>query len=456
MVKLQLFLSGNCARSAFQGALRFNVRNLVVALSIGILPFALSGCETGQSHPIAAPTLAQEVTKNGDQVIDLTSDAQKLVGMQYGHTEHKILDLAVKCNGEVLADANLMRHVTTPVTGRVEEVLVRTGDHIAEGKPLLNIRSTDIEQMESDLLQNEGQVRADLKRDLLQIDSDLATIQEGLKLSESTFNRLKSLVEEKIASQADFEAARTALEKDRINLASLKRKRDATVSLSSERMRLITEPMKQKLRLLGVSAVDLAKLLRTRQIEPVVQVLAPESGIISDRLVNVGELVDPSKPLFTIGDFHDVWLKADVYEQDVSKVREGQPIELEVDSFPGHKFAGRLNFVADSLTPENRTLAVRAEVPNPGLMLKPKMFARMHILIGEHKVLTIPKSAVQDAGTEKVVYLPLTPGKFEERQVKLGVESGAFVEVLSGLRPGDKVVTVGSFDLRAESLRASG
>lgn len=432
-----------------------NARNFFAALSIGILPLILSGCETSHSHPIA-PQPAQEILKNGDEIIDLSTDAQKLAGMEFGTTENQILDLSVKCNGEVLADSNLMRHVTTPVTGRVEEVLVRTGDHIAEGKPLLNIRSTDIEQLESDLLQNEGQVRADLKRDLLQIDSDLATTQEGLKLSESTFNRLKNLVEEKIASQADFEAARTALEKDRINLESLKRKRDATISLSNERMRLITEPIKQKLRLLGVTLTELDKLLKTRQIDPVVPVLAPENGIISERLVNVGELVDPTKPLFTIGDFHDVWLKADVYEQDVSKVHEGQPIELEVDSFPGHKFAGRLNFVADSLTPENRTLAVRAEVPNPGLMLKPKMFARMRILIGEHRVLTIPKDAVQDAGTEKVVYLPLSQGKFEERKVKLGVECGKFVEVLSGIRPGEKVVTKGSFDLRAESLRESG
>ena len=435
--------------------MRFPIKILAVALSIGILPCLLSACETGQTHTIP-PAPVPAVMQNGDDIIDLSSDAQKLAGMRFGHTENKILDLSVKCNGEVLADANLMRHVTTPVAGRVEEVLVNIGDHIEEGKPLLNIRSTDIEQMESDLLQNEGQVRADLKRDLLQIDSDLATTQEGLKLSESTFNRLKSLVEEKIASQADFEAARTAMEKDKINLSSLKRKREATVSLSNEHMRLVTEPIQQKLRILGVSDSDLAKLLRTRQFDPIVPVRAPESGIISDRLVNVGELVDTSKALFVIGDFHDVWLKADVYEQDVSKVHQGQPIELEVDSFPGHRFAGRLNFVADSLTPENRTLAVRAEVPNPGLMLKPKMFARMRILIGEHRVLTIPKDAVQDAGTEKVVYLPLSQGKFEERRVKLGMESGNFVEVVSGVKAGDKVVTKGSFDLRAESLRESG
>lgn len=436
------------------------ITKVVLAMSVScLLPLILTACEKTQSHTvdthIQLPTHSANLA-NGDCVVDLSSDAQKLAGIQIGSSESKRLDLSVKSTGEVLADANLMRHVTTPVTGRVTEVLVRIGDHIEEGKPLLNIRSTDIEQAESDLLQNEGQVRADLKRDLLQVNSDLATTTAGLRLSESTFNRLRNLVEEKIASQADFEAARTAFEKDKILLSALKNKRDATISLSSERMKLMTEPIKQKLRLLGVSEAHLTNLLRTREIDPIVPVNAPESGIISERLVNVGELVDPTKPLFTIGDFRDVWLKADIYEKDVSKVHEGQPIELEVDSFPGQIFHGKLNFVADSLAPDTRTLAVRAEVPNPGSKLKPKMFARMRILVGEHKVLAIPKTAVQDAGTQKVVYVPISPGKFEERKVKLGTESGDFIEVLEGMRTGDKVVVKGSFDLRAESLRQSG
>ncbi|HEY9713576.1 MAG TPA: efflux RND transporter periplasmic adaptor subunit, partial [Chroococcales cyanobacterium] len=306
---------------------------------------------------------------------------------------------------------------------------------------------------EADLLQNQGQVKADLKRDLLQIDSDIATNNAQATLDESSFNRLKNLVAEKIASQADFEAARTAFEKDKILSEALKRKRDATLSLANERMKLMTEPIKQKLRLLGVTEENINKVLKTGEVDPIVPVPSPESGIISERLVNVGELVDPTKPLFTIGDFHDVWLKADVYEKDVSKVKNGQAIELELDSFPGEKFRGKLNFVSDSLNQDTRTLSVRAEVPNPGLKLKPKMFARMQILVGEQKVLTIPKEAVQDAGTDKVVYVPLPQGKFKEQTVTLGAESGQYVEVLGGLHAGDKVVTQGSFDLRSEALR---
>ncbi|HEY9773636.1 MAG TPA: efflux RND transporter periplasmic adaptor subunit [Planktothrix sp.] len=387
--------------------------------------------------------------------IRLSAEAQNEAGIQYGYAEERQLDSAVKVTGEVLANADLQTHVTTPVTGRVTDVLVRVGDKINEGKELIKIRSTDIEQSEADLLQNESQVRADLKQNLLQIDSDTATAEAQIKLSESTFKRISSLVDEKIASRADFETSKTQWEKDKITLDALKRKREATINLAKEKIELITEPTKTKLRLLGVSDEAIVEVLKTRKVDPFVPVLAPESGIISERLVNVGELVDPTKPLFTIGDYHNVWLKADVYEKDVSKVHEGQPIVLEVDSFPNEKFTGRLNYVADSINPDTRTLTVRAEVPNPGLKLKPKMFARMKILVGENRVLTIPTAAVQDAGTSKVVYVPIGGASFEERHIRLGNDYGDEVEVLQGVRPGERVVTKGSFDLRSESLRQS-
>lgn len=108
------------------------------------------------------------------------------------------------------------------------------GQHVAEGQPLLLLSSQDIGQAESDLLQNEGTVAADLKKDLLQVDSDTSLAEAHLKLSESTFKRVSSLLDEKIASRADYEAARTHWEEDKISLETLKRKRTATVSLSSE------------------------------------------------------------------------------------------------------------------------------------------------------------------------------------------------------------------------------
>jgi len=410
--------------------------------------------------PIAVNATSQDSTrtpiKTDSHVVSMSRESDKLAAIRYEEATHHRLGLKVRTTGEVLANSNLQTHVTTPVTGRVTEVLVSIGDHIAEGKTLLKIRSTDIEQAEADLLQNAAQVKADLKRDLLQIDSDLDTAKAQIRLSMSTYKRMESLVNEKIASQADYETAKTGYEKDKITIESLQRKRIATIALSEERLHLLMEPTLLKLHMLGVNDADVQKVLKTHEIDPMVPIEAPEPGVISERLVNVGELVDPSKPLFTIGDFHNVWIKADIYEKDVAKVHVGEPIELELDSFPGQKFIGKLDFVADSLSPDTRTLTVRADVPNPKNMLKPKMFARMTILVGDQQVLAIPKSAIQDAGTQKVVYVPIGNDQFLEKPVKLGGDAGDLVEVLDGLTAGEKVVTNGSFDLRSKALREAG
>jgi multidrug efflux pump subunit AcrA (membrane-fusion protein) len=333
---------------------------------------------------------------------------------------------------------------------------VSIGDHIPENKPLLVVRSTDIQQAETDLMQNEQQVRSDLQQALVQIDCDMATAGASVKLDQKVYQRLKNLFDEKIASQADFQTAETQLMKDQITLTSLSKKREATVALSKEKMKLVLGPAKNKLRLLGVSDEEIEEVMKTQVVDPMVPVLAPEDGIITERLVNVGEMIDPSKPLFTIGDFHTVWLKADVFEKDISKVHIGQPIELLIDSFPDRVFHGKLDYVANQVDGDTRTLAVRAEVSNQQGLLKPKMFARMKIMVGQHNVLSIPKTAVQDASTNKVVYVAVGPNTFEERKVDLGAESGDYVEVLDGLKANERVATKGSFDLRAESIRNYG
>ena len=408
---------------------------------------ALSGCSESKTEATATPI------KVAADFITLPAKAAEAINIQEARAEKRALDLTVKTTGEVLANANLLTHVNSPVTGRVTAVLVRVGDHVTDGQPLLTVRSNDIEQAEADLLQNEAQVRADLKRDLMQIDSDMETAKAQIRLSNSTFTRLKNLLDEQIASRADFEAAKTQYEKDKISLESLTRKRVATVSLSAERSNLLCEPIKQKLRILGVNEIGISKVLRTRQVDAEVPVLSPEGGLVSERTVNVGELIDPTKQLFVIGDFHSVWIKADVYEKDVSKVSCGQPIMLELDSFPGEQFHGTLNYVADSISPDTRTLNVRAEVENPNLKLKPKMFSRMNIMVGEHQILSIPKTAVQDAGYSKVVYIPFGAGKFKERKVELGSNLGDYVEVMAGLSPGDQVVTKGSLELRSQAIK---
>ncbi len=434
---------------------------IATLLLIGCCLSVISGCTQSESTESTAtiPDKAIEAQRAADRarrIVHIPKEAVQIDDVNLGEVCSRKLDVSVVVTGEVLANANLQTHVTTPVTGRVTKILVSIGDHIPENKPLLVVRSTDIQQAETDLLQAEQQVRSDLKQALVQIDCDMANADASVKLDQKVYQRLKSLFDEKIASQAEFQTAETQFMKDQITLTSLGKKREATIALSREKMKLVLGPAKNKLRLLGVSDEEIEGVMKTQVVDPMVPVLAPEDGIITERLVNVGEMIDPSKPLFTIGDFHTVWLKADVFEKDISKVHIGQPIELLIDSFPDRVFHGKLDYVANQVDGDTRTLAVRAAVSNDQGLLKPKMFARMKIMVGQHNVLSIPKTAVQDASTNKVVYVAVGPNTFEERKVNLGAESGDFVEVLDGLKPNERVATKGSFDLRAESIRNYG
>lgn len=440
------------------------VRGLRSAAMVLVSLLVMQGCNsangvsrspsTNENSPDLTPSAGASPALAVDKrLVRMPTDAAQAAGLATADVAERELDSDVNVTGEVLANANTQTHVTTPVTGRVTEILVKIGSHIADDKPLCMVRSTDIQQAESDLLQGAQQVRSDLKQALIQIDCDTATAEAQQKLDEKIYNRLKGLYEEQIASKADFQAAETNYLKDEIAVKNQHQKRQATVSLSTEKLKLVTGPAQTKLRLLGVSDEEIAEVMKTEIVDPMVPVLAPAAGTIVERLVNVGELVDPSKPLFTIGDFHSVWLKADVFEKDIPKVKIGEPIELKVDSFPDQVFPGRLDYVANQVDSDTRTLAVRAEVSNAQELLKPKMFARMKILVGQQRVLAIPVAAVQDTRSGKVVYVPVSNNTYEERKVKLGTQSGDFVEVLDGLRSGERVVTQGSFDLRAAAVR---
>lgn len=410
------------------------------------------GTATSESVPGDGVAHASSAPSAGLNIVTLDPDAEKMAGIKTSEVGQNCIDEYVRTTGEVLADANLVTHINSPVSGRVTDVLAQLGQRMEQGKPVLMIRSPDIEDAEANLLQQDAEIKADLKKDLLQIDSDIATAKAQRDLSQKTYARVQSLLEEKIASRADWEGAQTQYQKDSILLDALQKKRESTVLLSKDKLRLVTEPIKQRLHLMGVPDDEIERILRTRKLEAVVPVYAPETGIVCDRQVNVGELVDTQKNLITIGDFHKVWLKADVYEKDIAKLKHGQNIDLDVDSFPDEKFHGKLDYLADSVNPDTRTLTVRAEVNNLNDKLKPKMFARMNILVGRSCVLTVPSSAVQDAGSNKVVYVSKGGGKFEERNVDIGRSFNNYVEIKSGVRKGEVVAVSGTFTLRSKSV----
>jgi Cu(I)/Ag(I) efflux system membrane fusion protein len=160
----------------------------------------------------------------------------------------------------------------------------------------------------------------------------------------------------------------------------------------------------------------------------------------------------PGEPLFRIADLSRVWLIGDVFEQDLALVRVGTKATLAVSAFPDRTFPGEVTFIYPTLNAETRTARVRIELANPQVQLRPGMYGTVLIDAGpKREVLTVPDSAVIDSGTRQVVLVALGEGRFEPRDVKLGSRGDGFIEVLSGVKDGESVVTRANFLIDSES-----
>jgi RND family efflux transporter MFP subunit len=213
---------------------------------------------------------------------------------------------------------------------------------------------------------------------------------------------------------------------------------------------------RSELELLGVSASTIAALDTGKSIEATSHVPAPLDGIVTERIANVGLNVDPATKLFTVIDLSTVWVVADVYEKDFSRVRLGSEAVVTTPAYPDLALRGRVSYIDPQVNPATRTAKLRVEVPNQRGDLRLGMYADVVVTgAAGASVPMIPPSAVQNVGDRTVVYLANAkePGTFVEREVRLGATSGEQVVVTAGVQPGDVLVTAGSFSVRAERER---
>ena len=170
----------------------------------------------------------------------------------------------------------------------------------------------------------------------------------------------------------------------------------------------------------------------------------------------MGEVVDPSQPLFAIADISRMWALIDIYESDLREVQVGQPVVLRVEGLPGESFAGHITWVSSQLDPQTRTLQARAEFDNSHGLLRAHMFAQASVSVRDRQhSLVVPQAAVQWEGCCNVVFVKKSETDYEPRKVHLGVATGTVYEVLSGVSEGEEVVTQGSFLLKTEILKGS-
>lgn len=187
-----------------------------------------------------------------------------------------------------------------------------------------------------------------------------------------------------------------------------------------------------------------------------IPVKSPLAGAVLEKNVTTGTAVTPGMQLFVVSDLSTLWALAEVDETKLPRVKVGLPIEVRVAAYPGEAFPGTIIFVGDTLDPKTRRVTVRCRVPNPQGRLKPQMYAALSLGEGEARsVVVVPSQAIQEMDGKTVVFIADEAGKFFKREVAVGLETEGRVEVLSGVQPGEKVVTAGSFLLKSELLKSA-
>jgi cobalt-zinc-cadmium resistance protein CzcA len=393
----------------------------------------LPGVNTYSFPSDKPPDIDHPKTAEGPSVLTLDDAQKREINLKTAEVTKGYIYKTVDSPGRVGPNAELSRLVSTPSAGRALEVKARLGDTVQAGQIMAIMKSDPIGQVQSDLLQNALQARADIKQQEVQ-----------LKLSHITYERESKLYKEQVSAQADLQAAENQLEKDEANLDSLKSKLEAIVTTAQERLSL-----------LGAPRDSAQRVLSTKKIDPYVLIRAPRSGLVIDRSINPGELNDGSKPLFTLADLSQVWMFADVYEKDIEKVKKGQQAVVLVDSLPAHTFPAEIIWVGDSISPTTRTLPARANVNNPDFLLKPGMFARMKITCGKVPVLLVPHSAVIQKGDVTLVFVDEGNGGYRERDIEIGIDDASNVEIKSGLKLGERVVIAGGTALLGDSMKSA-
>ncbi len=220
------------------------------------------------------------------------------------------------------------------------------------------------------------------------------------------------------------------------------------------RVRTELDTARLRLERLGVSEARLAAMGQGDSLPEVFDVVAQAGGVVTARMVNPGQNVAVGEPILTVADRSRVWILADVFEADLGQVREGQQARVTSETFAGRVWAGRVAYLDPAITRDTRTAKVRVEVENRDEALRFGMFVSVELGIpGASSDLVVPTSAVQSLGPVDVVFVERVPGRFVERVVQLGTTTGDSVVVTSGLAQGDRVVSSGSFALRAERDR---
>ena len=390
------------------------------------LLIALGGCSKRKGTPAGDSEKKPGETSREPAVpheVRLTPAAIAEAGITTWKVQVVDLSHLLSLTGSVGYDENRLLQVAANVKGRVASIPVDLGARVKAGDPLLVIESVDL-----------GRTREEFVKEL-----------SSFNVSASAYERAKKLVAANAISSGEFQSREGDYLAKKAAVASAER----TLHLYGD-----SEEAVARLRASASSQAHSAADGATLTLR------APFAGRVIDRKVTPGALFEALQPLMTVADLGSVWVFFNAYEKDLALLHAGLPVTLRTDAYPQESFHGRVDFLGSVVDPQTRSVRVRATVENRAEKLRPGLFVKGQVEVPRpqsesHSIVAVPQAALQTLEGRATVFVQSEPGLFVRRHVETGHTFEGFTEVLSGVKPGDIVVTEGSFVLKSEFAKAS-
>lgn len=328
-------------------------------------------------------------TMPGLAVISITPQTRQAMGLELGSVERRVMSREIRTSARIMADETRLHHVTVKVEGWVNELFAAiTGQEVKQGDPLLTIYSPD-----------------------------LVSAQQEYLTALETREKLRASVDEETRKGGDE----------------------------------LVASARRRLELWDITDRQIAKLEKTREVEKYLTLFAPGSGVIIERNVVAGHKLMAGEVLMTIADLAHVWGDADIYQSDLPYVKVGMPLEMSLPYWPAKIFRGKVIFISPTLDPETRTLYARLEIPNPEGLLRPGMYGDASLFYSLGEKTAVPAEAVMFSGRRNYAFKDGGDGHLIPTEIKVGIRSNDWYEVLGGLQPGDRIVVSANFLVDSES-----
>jgi cobalt-zinc-cadmium efflux system membrane fusion protein len=383
-------------------------RRALVALALWACGDKHAGSEhrPAEAQDHAAPDMANggKPHPHGPEMIKIASDMLRDLRVTTGKAQARAAGERISALGELRVNEDAYAEVASPVSARVTRVLVRPGDAVKAGQALAELTSPE----------------------LVHQRAELEAARARLEIARKSADRKRALAADRLVPEREVIDAESALSEA-----------DAAHKIAAAALRKF-----------GAATGEAGLAIRS-----------PIAGTVIERSIVQGQLADPSKTVFRIGDLSTLWLHAHVFERDAVRVQTGRTAIAAFAALPGSTTEAVIQWIGREVDASSRTIDIRLDVPNPDGVLRPGMSATVSIPLGDARpsaVVTIPAAAVQRVGASWAVFIPHGPGEFAVRPIGRGRDLAGEVEVLSGLAAGDEVVIDGAFLLKAEADKASG